>query len=44
MQWAVSHLAEWCDIMRPAFEKARQELTLDAMVQKTQKIYTAIAV
>lgn len=44
LRWAVTYYTDWQGIMRPAFEKAKQELTLDAMVQKTQKIYTAIAV
>ena len=44
MQWAVSHLDEWRELMQASWQKAQQQLTLEAMVQKTQKIYTAIAV
>jgi glycosyltransferase involved in cell wall biosynthesis len=44
MQWAVSHLDEWRELMQASWQKAQQQLTLDAMVQKTQTIYTSINV
>ena len=39
MQWAVSHLDEWHQLMLPTWQKAQQHLTLAAMVDNTLAVY-----
>jgi hypothetical protein len=39
MQWAVSHLGEWCELMQASWQKAQQQLTLEAMVMQTVEVY-----
>jgi len=36
-----SDLARWRALMQPAFDRARNELTLDAMVSRTEAVYRA---
>ena len=42
MQWAVSHLDEWRELMQASWQKAQQQLTLDAMVQHTVEVYQRV--
>lgn len=39
MQWAVSHLAEWRELMQASWQKAQLQLTLEAMVMQTVAVY-----
>ncbi len=42
MQWAVSHLAEWRELMQASWQKAQQQLTLEAMVQRAVEVYQRV--
>ena len=42
MQWAVSHLDEWRELMQASWQKAQQQLTLEAMVQRAVEVYQRV--
>ena len=42
LQWANTHIEAWRQLMQPAFSKASEELTLQAMIERNDMVYNSL--